>query len=284
MKIGAHVSSSGGLDKSIERAVALGAEAIQIFGSAPQMWRTAFPKPEVLRAFREQAAAAGLTGSIFLHGVYLVNLATEDPNKLQKGVDSLVFYLDLAGLIGSEGVIFHVGSHKGQGFDALLPQIAGAITAVLSRAKGDGYLILENNAGQGHNIGGNFRELRRIMQAVASPRIKVCLDTQHSFASGYNVATRDGLDATMEEFEQEIGLSNLVAVHANDSKVPLGRPVDRHENIGDGFIGRDGFARIMRHPAFRDVPFLLEVPGLDKQGPDEENMRRLRELRDNTKP
>jgi len=279
MKIGAHIKASGGLDKCIERAIAINAEAIQVFATAPQMWRASFPKPEVVASFKEQAAAAGLADSIFLHGVYLVNLATEIPGNLEKGIDSLAFYLDVADLIGSKGVIFHVGSHKGQGFDTVLPQITDSIHAALAKAKGEAWLILENNAGQGNNIGGNFPELRRIIEAVGSPRVKVCLDTQHSYASGYDVATKDGLEATMEEFEREIGIEKLVAVHANDSKIPLGKPVDRHENIGDGFIGRAGFRNIMHHPAFRDVPFLLEVPGVDRQGPDEENMRRLTDIR-----
>src|SRR5213083_1108387 len=132
MRIGAHVSTTGGLDKGIERAAALGAEAVQIFGSAPQMWRAAFPKTEVVESFKQQAEATGLAGSIFLHGVYLVNLATELPINLQKGVDSLVFYMDLADLIGAQGVIFHVGSHKGSGFDAVLPQITESLGQVLA--------------------------------------------------------------------------------------------------------------------------------------------------------
>jgi deoxyribonuclease-4 len=126
------------------------------------------------------------------------------------------------------------------------------------------------------------------MKAVGSPRLKVCLDTQHAFATGYQVATPDGLAKTMDEFEREVGLANLVAVHANDSKCPLGGGVDRHENIGEGHIGREGFRMILAHPAFRDVPFLLEVPGFpigDKKpdGPDKENVDRLKALRGDTR-
>lgn len=280
MKIGAHVSTAGGLDKAIERAAALEAEAVQIFGSPPQGWAMKPHPQEVVQSFRQKAQAAHLENAVFLHGVYLVNLATENQENLHRGIESLAFYLNLSHQIGAKGVIFHVGSHKGSGFDAVLPQIARSLTQVLDQAEGDAWLIIENNAGQGQQVGGNFREVRRIMDAVGSPRTKVCLDTQHSWASGYNVATREGLEATMREFDAEIGFENLVAVHANDSKVPLGAGVDRHENIGDGYIGRDGFLNIMRHPAFQNVPFLLEVPGIDKQGPDQENMRRLKELRE----
>ena len=132
---------------------------------------------------------------------------------------------------------------------------------VLDETPDDTWLILENSAGMGGSIGSKFSELAAIMKEVASPRLKVCLDTQHAFATGYQVATPDGLAATLDEFEREVGLANLVAVHANDSKCPLGGGVDRHENIGEGYIGREGFRVILAHPAFRDMPFLLEVPG-----------------------
>ena len=280
MRIGAHVSIAGGLDKAIERAVAIEAEAIQIFGSPPQGWALK-PHPEpIIQSFRSKALEAGLSDAVFLHGVYLVNLATENEENLRKGIESLVFYLTLAHKIGAKGTIFHVGSHKGAGFDNVLPQVARSMTQALERSEGDAWLIIENNAGQGQQIGGNFQEIRKIMDAAGSPRIKVCLDTAHCLASGYDLTTTQGVAATMQEFEERIGLANLVAVHANDSKAPLGSGVDRHENIGDGHIGRGGFSSIIAHPAFRDVPFLLEVPGIENKGPDLENIKRLKAIRD----
>ncbi len=279
MKIGAHVSASGGLDLAIDRAVAIGAEAAQVFGSPPQGWALKEHPEEVTQRFREKAADADMAGAIFLHGVYLVNLATEDETNLRRGVGSLVFYLKLAGKLGAQGVIFHVGSHKGVGFDAVLPQIVAAMQQVLTRADNDALFIIENNAGQGNQVGGNFHEISRIMEAVGSPRVKVCLDTQHSFASGYDLSTPEGLAKTMTEFDHEIGFEHLVAVHANDSKMPLGAAVDRHENIGEGFIGLEGFRSIVAHPAFASVPFLLEVPGFERKGPDVENVQRLKTLR-----
>lgn len=279
MRIGAHVSSAGGLDKAIDRAVELEVECLQLFASPPQGWAMKPPAPEVVAAFREKAAAAGLQDHAFFHGVYLVNLATENPENLHKGVASLSFYLDRCHETGVKGVIFHVGSHKGAGFDAVLPQIAGAMKEVLARSEGDSWLIIENNAGQGAQIAGNFTEIGRIMDAVGSPRVKVCLDTCHSLSSGYDLRNEAGVAAAMDEFQREVGFEHLVAVHANDSKTPLGSGVDRHENIGEGHLGLEGFLAIMKHPAFRDVPFMLEVPGMEGKGPDAENMRRLRELR-----
>ncbi len=278
MRIGAHVSSAGTLDKAIDRAQDIGAEAVQIFGSPPQSWIFRSHPLEAIDAFRQKAGDSGLADAVFMHGVYLINLATENPDNLKKGIDSLTRTLTLAGKIGAKGVIFHVGSHKGIGFDAVLPQVKDAFQEALDKSEGDAWLIIENNAGQGQQVGGNFHEIQRMIEAVDSPRVRVCLDTQHSFASGYNVGTEEGVAETMKEFEDEIGFEKLVAVHANDSKIPLAGSRDRHENIGDGFIGRDGFMSIMSHPAFWEVPFLLEVPGIENTGPDKENIGRLRAI------
>src|SRR4030042_1491349 len=144
----------------------------------------------------------------------------------------------------------------------------------------EAWLILENSAGMGGSIGAGFGELGAVMRELADARIKVCLDTQHAFAMGYDVASAGGLQAALAEFEREIGLEKLVAVHANDSKVPLGGGRDRHENIGEGAIGREGFRVIMAHPAFRELPFILEIPGLHNLGPDKENLDILKGIRE----
>ena len=277
MKIGAHVSASGGLDKAIERAQAIGAESIQIFASGPQSWRFKPAPQEQTEAFKEKAAAAK-TLPVFFHGVYLINLATAVPENLGKSIQSLVEYMNVAHQTGSAGVIFHIGSHKGAGYDSVLKQVADSFAAVLEKTPEDTWLIIENSAGMGQHVGARFSDIGTILKEVKSDRLQVCLDTEHAFAAGYNVATKEGLVATMEEFDREIGVERLVAVHANDSKGPLGWGVDRHENIGEGQIGIQGFERIMGHPAFKDVPFLLEVPGFDKQGPDKRNVDILKEI------
>ncbi len=277
MKIGAHVSAAGGLEKCIDRAVAIGAETIQIFASGPQSWRPGTHSDAAIAALRQRAAEAGIA-PLFLHGVYLINLASADPVLVNRSVGSLKQYMQFAAKAGAEGVIFHIGSHKGTGFEAVLPQIVAAITAVLQATPGDTALILENSAGQGGSIGSRFAELGAIIRAVDSPRVKVCLDTCHCLAAGYDVRTPDGVAATLEEFEREVGLARLVAVHANDSKAGLGSGLDRHENIGQGQIGEDGFRALLAHPAFREVPFLLEVPGLEGEGPDKPNVDILKRL------
>ena len=278
MRLGAHVSTAGGLPKAIDRAQEIGAESVQIFASSPRAWAFKPVSEDQVLAFRERSEATGIAPA-FLHGIYLVNVGGA-PDLVEKSVDSLADHMSVAGQIGAAGVIFHGGSHKGVGFDGILEQAAAALREVLARSPSDVWLIIENSAGMGAHVGASFREIRRLMDAIASPQVMVCLDTQHCFAAGYNLADPDGIDAAMEEFDREIGLSRLVAVHANDTKMELGSGVDRHENIGEGYIGLKGFEVIMGHPAFRDVPFLLEVPGADHKGPDKENLDRLKEIRD----
>ncbi len=278
MKIGAHVSSAGGVSKSVARAAGIGCETLQIFGSSPQGW--AFkPVPEKeVEAFRTASAEAGI-GPAFLHAIYLINLGTSNPANLEKGIQSLINYMNLAADIEANAVIFHPGSHKGAGYDAIFDQVVDSLKRVLDNSPDGPSLAVENMAGMGEHIGAKFEELGRIIEAVGSPRLRVCLDTQHSFAAGYDLATTPGIEAMITEFEDTIGKGRLAAVHANDSKRPCGSGVDRHDNIGEGFIGESGFATIMGHPAFRDVPFLLEVPGFEGKGPDQRNIDILKTIR-----
>jgi deoxyribonuclease IV len=278
MKVGAHVGASGGLITAFERAAAIGAETIQIFGAPPQVWKRRIIRPEECSAFKAKIRETGID-PVFIHGVYLINLATGTPDQLTKSTEALSGDLRLASAIGAKGVIFHIGSHKGAGFDEVKAQIVGAVNSCLKDTPADVWIILENSAGSGGTIGSKFSELGAVMKSTKSKRVKVCLDTEHAYASGYNIAEPGPLDAVMQEFDKEIGLANLVAVHANDSKIPLGGGRDRHDNIGEGHIGRAGFETIMRHPAFRDVPFLLEVPGFDDTGPDKANVDILKEIR-----
>jgi deoxyribonuclease-4 len=279
MQIGAHVSTAGGLDNAIGNAQKIGAECVQIFASAPQSWRYKPPSEEIIDSFKEKAKDAEI-GSVFFHGVYLINLGTEKEENMGKAVDSLVGHMSLASDIDAAGVIFHLGSHKGRGFDAVLPQVVTSMTHVLQNTPEDTWLIIENAAGMGNHIGASFGEIGQVVRDLSDDRIKVCLDTAHSFAAGYNIADASGIEQAMGEFDSEIGFEKLVAVHANDSKIPLGGGVDRHENIGEGYIGHEGFEVIMAHPAFKDVPFLLEVPGFEKKGPDQRNIEILQSIRD----
>ena len=273
MKLGAHVSASGGPAKAIGRALDIGAETIQIFASSPRAWAFKPVSEERLLEFRRRSEEAGVAPA-FLHGTYLVNLGGT-PELVEKSVVSLTQQMGAASQLGAEGVIFHSGSHKGAGLDAVFDQVTGALRRVLAESPPDPWLIIENSAGMGDHIGASFGEIGRMIREADSPQVKVCLDTEHAFAAGYDLTDPDRIDEVLDEFDREIGLSRLVVVHANDAKVKLGSGVDRHENIGF-----DGFRVIMGHTAFRDIPFILEVPGFEKKGPDKENMDRLKRVRE----
>lgn len=278
MKIGAHVSTAGGISKAVARGQEIGCEAIQIFGSSPQTWAFKPVPGNQIELFKQNLADAGM-GPVFLHAIYLINLGTHNKDNLRKGIDSLVNYMTLAAGIGAAGVIFHPGSHGGRGYEAVLPQTVDAIKTVLDASPDGPCLAVENMAGMGQHIGARFDELGGILQAVDSPRLKICLDTQHSFAAGYDLTNPQGIQAMLDELDAGPGSANVAAVHANDSKRVRGSGVDRHDNIGDGFIGEEGFAAIMGNPAFADVPFLLEVPGFEGNGPDRRNIDILKKIR-----
>ena len=277
MKIGTHVSAAGGVGKAIDRAVDIGAESIQIFASSPRSWAFKPLNEQDIAAFREKSEFHGV-GPAFIHGSYLVNLGGP-PDLLRKSIHSLMSNMDAAGRLGARAVIFHLGSHKGRGTDAVFSQVVEALDVIVRGSPPDVWLTIENSAGAGGHIGSTFEEIGRIVDAVRSQRVRVCIDTQHCFAAGYDVRDERGVREVMSEFDRAIGRERLGAVHANDSKSALGSGVDRHENIGEGSIGIGGFEAIIAHPAFSDAPLLLEVPGRDRKGPDEENVNRLKDIR-----
>ena len=279
MKIGAHVSTAGGISNAVGRAKEIGCETIQIFGSSPQTWAFKPVPGEQIEMFKQGLADAGI-GPVFLHAIYLINLGTPNGDSLKKGIDSLIKYMDLAADIGAAGVIFHPGSHGGRGYEAVLPQTVDAIKTVLDASPDGPCLAVENMAGMGQHIGAKFDELGGILKAVDSPRLKICLDTQHAFAAGYDLTNPHGIKAMLDELDAGPGSANVVAIHANDSKRVCGSGVDRHDNIGDGFIGEEGFAAIMGDPAFAEVPFFLEVPGFEGKGPDQRNIDILKKIRE----
>ena len=279
MKIGAHVSTAGGLSNAFDRASNIGAEAIQIFASSPRAWKFNQPKEEEVSLFKEKMDQTGIW-PCYIHGSYLVNIGG-DPSQIEKSIESLTNNMSVAGKIGAEGVIFHGGSHKGKGFHNIVKQASECLKRVLDNSPENVWLCLENSAGMGSHIGSSFEEMGELIHLVQNDNLKVCLDTEHMFAAGYDLTNSNEIPLIMKKFDEEIGLSKLVAVHANDSKVELGSGVDRHENIGDGFIGIDGFKSLMKDPSFERVPFFLEVPGFDSKGPDETNINLLKSIRTN---
>jgi len=275
--LGAHVDSSGGLHLAFGRAAAMGAVAIQCHPTPPGFWGSPKLDEERIGKFREAASAAG-NPPFFFHAVYLINLAGDDATLRQRSESTLAGYLAAADQLGITGVIFHTGSHKGQGFEKVLPQVREHLLRVMERADPKtAHLLIENNAGLGGCVGARFEEVRALLDAVDDPRAGVCFDTCHAFASGYDLRTAETARATLDEWDRVVGIGRLEALHANDSQTGLGSNRDRHANIGQGEIGEDGFRALLHDPRLRDKPFVLEVPGAG-EGPDKANLDELRRL------
>jgi deoxyribonuclease-4 len=278
MRFGAHVSTSGGIANAVDRALEMGAECLQIFVSAPQQWREPSHPEEQVRRFVEGCRAHGL-GPNYLHAIYLLNLATPQEDTYLKSIHSLISYLQWAKRLEAQGVIFHLGSAGSGSYQEAEDRFVAAMERVLVEAPQGVFVVLETAAGQGATVGRTFPEIGAILRRLGGAEaLRVCLDTAHVFAAGYDWRVPGGVERIVEEFDREIGLERLVVVHANDSKAPLGSNVDRHENIGMGQIGGEAFRAILHHPAFRELPFILEVPGFDGKGPDRQNLEILRRL------
>lgn len=275
--IGAHVSASGGLHRAFTQAAAIGADAIQIHPSPPQQWGSPKPDDAAVEVFRAAHAAAGHI-PFYFHAVYLLNFASDDAGLRRRSESSLASYLRLADRLGISGVIFHTGSHKGAGFEAMLPVMAGHLRAALERSEVTGArLLIENNAGAGGCVGARFDEIRALIDEIADPRVGACFDTCHAFASGYDLRTPADVATTLDTWDRTVGLEHLHVVHSNDSRGALGSNRDRHENIGQGEIGEAGFAALLGDPRLASIPFILEVPGAG-HGPDEGEVAALRRL------
>jgi deoxyribonuclease IV len=277
--IGGHVSSSGGIHTAIDRAEAIGAEAVQIFTQSPRMWRPTNHDSANIELFKERVAEVGLHG-VVCHALYLVNLSAPDDAIYEKSVTALRSSVDVACKIDADAVVFHVGSHLGAGFEAGLERVVPALAQCLESCSEQTWLLIENTAGAGGTIGRSIEELAALVDALdRHPRIGICLDSCHLWASGYDVTDPAVLDDVLDRVDREIGLDRLRALHVNDSKTPLGSNRDRHDNVGEGLMG-EGLGTFLAHPRLQGLPALLEVPGPDNHGPDAGQIAAAKALRE----
>jgi deoxyribonuclease-4 len=284
MHIGAHVRAGKGLVPALQHGADLGADVVQIFTQSPRMWKPSQYGPEVLAGYRMAQEEHPSVRSTFCHATYLINLASPDPALASKSRDCLDANLATATGMGADGLVLHIGSHRGSGFTTALPPIADALLRALDSVDsidadaGICPILLENAAGAGDTVGRSFDELAAVIEAAGGDeRLGVCLDTQHLWASGVPFVTPASADDVVRLVDDTVGIDRLRCIHLNDSKVEFGANRDRHENIGDGTIGTEGLAALVGHPDLQGVPAVLEVPG-DGDGPRREDVDRAREV------
>ncbi len=277
MKFGAHLSIAGGYEKALERAAAIGANALQIFSGNPRSFAGPNVSEIAARAFRGRAASLHIS-PIYFHAPYLVNLASEEPTG-DSSVTLLISELSVAARAGVAGSIIHLGSYKKAAGEEKARQeklLIKRVKTILASASGGAFFIIEN-AGT-RKIGQTLDEIARIIYEVDNKRVRVCLDTCHLHAAGYDLRGRERLDAFLKEFDKKIGLERLECFHINDSRDPFSSLRDRHQNIGEGEVGKEVFRGLLNHPKTKTLPFIIETPGFDDLGPDKKNLDILKAM------
>lgn len=283
MLIGAHVSVSGGYIKALDYAQSVGSECIQIFAKSPRQWLGSAIDPLAAEKFISERATRSF-GPVFTHTSYLINLAATAPEMREKSIAALADELVRGSVLGADGVVTHIGADSDKDPEAAAIRIGTALVEVFERAGEAGdrtRLLLENTAGAGSTVGATFSEIARCIEASGLPskHVGVCLDTCHAFAFGYRVDSAEGWDALVSEIRSTVGLERMGLIHANDCKFAAGEKKDRHEWIGDGFIGSDGFSAMLCVPELQQVAVVTEMPG-EAPEKDSVNISRLHVLRE----
>ncbi len=264
MLLGAHVGIGGGFENAVTSGLSIKADAIQIFTRNQMQWKAKPIEQSDAEQFRTVYGESGLK-SIVAHGSYLINLASPEDRLRRISIEAAVDEMTRCGQLGVQTYIFHPGSHMGSGDEKGENTEVESLREVLRQTEGsDVRMALETMAGQGNVICHSFESIARILDAVDSPRLGTCIDSCHIFAAGYDIRNVKGLNATMKKFRDTIGMKRLLAFHLNESRADLGKRLDRHENIGRGKIGIEGFRALMHYRGLSRVPMILETPGGEK--------------------
>ena len=277
--LGAHMSIAGGVHTAIERAVRIGCTALQMFVKNNNQWKGKALSDEDVATYKDALSKARI-GPVVVHDTYLINLCASDRSILRKSRDALTDELQRCEKLGVDYLNFHPGAHMGRGEKEGIERIAESLNMIHTRTKGFRVKsVIESTAGQGTALGYKFEQLKDMIDLVdEQERMAVCIDTCHIFAAGYDIVSEEGYHRTFREFDDIIGLDRLVAFHVNDSKRELGSRVDRHEHVGKGKIGLEGFRLIMNDERFVNIPKILETPKSDDMHEDVENMAVLKGL------
>mgnify|MGYP000162008545 CR=1 FL=1 len=276
LKIGFHVSIIGRIDEAVDRAVEIGCNTFQIFTRNPRSWKAEELKPDEIRDFTEKVEKYDMQ-PIFAHMPYLVNLASPRPKIYMLSKKTLKTELERCRILKIPYLVTHLGSHLGAGREKGLKRIIQAINEAYDSTNSEVMLLLENTAGMKNSIGSTFEEIKYIIDNLKSPDlVGVCFDTAHAYAAGYDLRTRRAVEETIHRLDGIIGFERLKLVHLNDSRGGLGSHIDRHEHIGLGNIGEDGFRAILKSRLGR-LPLILETP-IDERRSDVENLLKVLEL------
>lgn len=279
MYLGAHMSVAGGLHKAIARIQAVDGTALQIFSRNQRQWRAKPVSPEEATAFQEAWQGWG-NYPIASHASYLINLASAKEEARHKSKAALLAEFERCAALQVPAIVMHPGSHGGAGVERGIDRLVAGLDQVLAQAPGETRLLLETTAGQGTGLGADFSELAAVLaQSGHAERLAVCLDTCHVFAAGYDIRSAEGVSQTLAAFDQEIGLERLHFIHLNDSKKPLASRVDRHEHIGQGEIGLEGFRALINEPRLAQIPMTLETPKGEDLAEDRVNLATLKGLK-----
>ncbi len=279
LNAGVHTSIAGGMANAVAMAEAKGCDGFQIFARNPRGW---FERPltrKEIKGFRAARERAGLW-PMAIHSVYLINLAAQDPVVQARSREAFRQEIKRGIALGADFLVVHPGNPKTVSADIGIMTATESIRVAARGLKLEGAgltILIENTAGQGSSIGCDFEQVADILAALDGLPVGVCLDTAHTFASGYDLSTERGFLATTKAIDRSFGFERIKLIHCNDSKAPLGSRVDRHQHIGLGHIGDAGFRRLTRNLKFRRIPFILETP-VDAERGDEENLARIREL------
>ncbi|MBW6508556.1 MAG: deoxyribonuclease IV [Desulfuromonadales bacterium] len=275
--LGTHVSIAGGMEQAFSRAGVIGATAIQVFTRNASRWQVPPLSEETVAAFRA-ARKTSTVRYVAAHSSYLLNLASPDPDQRQRSILTCLDELDRCRRLGIESLVIHPGSHKGEGVTAGLTTLCRSFEQICRQVGDEVTILLENTAGQGHSLGASLDQLAWALERLDPGRFGVCLDTCHAFAAGYDISTSQGYEQLMELIDRLIGIDLVQLFHLNDSKKPLGSRVDRHEHVGQGLIGVEGFRCLMQDQRFADCPKIIETPPGESNCYDLENLALLRHL------
>jgi deoxyribonuclease IV len=277
MKFGAHISIAGGIDKAPTRAFKIGCECFQIFTRSPRGGNPPLLDKSVIEAFLKECSRYNFT-DYYIHTPYFINLASENSRIRLSSILLVKEEIQRGNLIGAKYIVTHLGSARDSGESEGLRKVIDAIKKILDTINHSNKLLIEVSAGQGEAIGDKFEELAEILDKVDNPDLGICLDTAHIFATGYDLRTKEAVKKMLNEFSLIIGLDKLKLLHGNDSKVGLGERKDRHEHIGKGKIGIEGFRALINNPCLKGIDVIIETP-IDRVADDIQNLKKLKDLK-----